>query len=228
MKSRKNINLKRVKGFCKLKSLIIILSLLVFTAGLQIAGISFDMPNADAAGKVTSDISGTIEINEYGAVIINYNIILKNTGTSDESLDDDIILYLPLEYKDNIKAYKFNSSSTIQGISFSTKGNNTLLTVNTNNNFKISPGKDEFVNIELILMDIVQPLFRDGLYYAIVPMVTSSNLHIDEQRLELRTPNSAPFYNISDYSIKDNTFNRRQQNFHEIAEITVLNITKND
>ena len=83
MKSRKYINLKRVNGFCKLKSLIIIVSLLVFTAGLQITGISFDIPNADAVGNITSDITSTIEINEFGVVIINYNIILKNSGTVD-------------------------------------------------------------------------------------------------------------------------------------------------
>ena len=72
MKSRKNINLKRVNGFCKLKSLIIIISLLVFTAGLQIAGISFDIPNADAVGNITSDITSTIEFTEVGSIIINY------------------------------------------------------------------------------------------------------------------------------------------------------------
>ena len=132
MKSRKNINLKRVNGFCKLKSLIIIISLLVFTAGLQIAGISFDIPNADAAGNITSDITSTIELTEVGSVVINYNMILKNSGASEESLNDNIILYLPLEYKDKINAYRFNSSSTIQGISFSTNLNNTLLTLNTN------------------------------------------------------------------------------------------------
>ena len=227
MKSRKNINLKRVNGVCKLKSLIIIISLLVFTAGLQIAGISFDIPNADAAGNITSDIISTIELTEFGSVVINYNMILKNSGTSAESLNDNIILYLPLEYKDNINAYRFNSSSTIQGISFSTNLNNTLLTLNTNG-FSVSPNKDEFVNIELILMNIVEPLGREGMYFINVPFITTSNLHIDEHRLNLRAPNSAPFYNISDYAVKSDTFSRSQQNHYEVATIRLLDITKND
>ena len=227
MKSRKNINLKRVNGFCKLKSLIIIISLLMFTAGLQIAGVSFNIPNADAAGNITSDIISTVEINEFGAIVINYNMILKNSGTSDESLNDNIILYLPLEYKDNINAYRFNSSSAIQGISFSTNLNNTLLTLNTNG-VSVSPNKDEFVNVELILMNIVEPLGREGMYYANVPFITSSNLNIDEYRLNLRAPNSAPFYNISDYVVKSDTFSRSQQNHYEVATVRVLDITKND
>ena len=227
MKSRKYINLKRVNVFCKLKSLIIIISLLMFTAGLQIAGVSFNIPNADAAGNITSDVISTIEINEFGAIVINYNMILKNSGTSDESLNDDIILYLPLEYKDNINAYRFNSSSAIQGISFSTNLNNTLLTLNTNG-VSVSPNKDEFVNVELILMNIVEPLGREGMYYANVPFITSSNLNIDEYRLNLRAPNSAPFYNISDYVVKTDTFSRSQQNHYEVATVRVLDITKND
>ena len=227
MKSRKNINLKRVNGFCKLKSLIIIISLLVFTAGLQIAGISFDIPNADAAGNITSDITSTIELTEVGSVVINYNMILKNSGASAESLNDNIILYLPLEYKDKINAYRFNSSSTIQGISFSTNLNNTLLTLNTNG-FSVSPNKEGFVNIELILMNIVEPLGREGMYFANIPFITTSNLHIDEHRLNLISPNSAPLYIISDYTIKGDTFSRRQQNHYEVATVRVIDITKND
>ena len=199
----------------------------MFTAGMQIAGVSFNIPNADAVGDITSDIISTIEINEFGAIVINYNMILKNSGTSDESLNDDIILYLPLEYKDNINAYRFNSSSAIQGISFSTNVNNTLLTLNTNG-VSVSPNKDEFVNVELILMNIVEPLGREGMYYANVPFITSSNLNIDEYRLNLRAPNSAPFYNISDYVVKSDTFSRSQQNHYEVATIRVLDITKND
>ena len=229
MKSRKNINLKRVKGFCKLKSLIIIISLLIFTAGLQITGISFEIPNADAAGNITSDILSTIEINEFGAVVINYNIILKNSGTTDEALNDGVILHLPLEYKENINAYRVNSSSTIQEISFSTKANNTILKVNTGNNFRVSPNNNEFINIELILVNIVTPLEREGLYYANVPFITTSNLHIDEHKLILRAPNSAPFYNISDYSLKgDSSFSRNQLSYYEVAETRVLNITEAD
>ena len=228
MKSRKYINLKRVNGFCKLKSLIIIVSLLVFTAGLQITGISFDIPNADAVGNITSDITSTIEINEFGVVIINYNIILKNSGTVDESLNDDIVLYLPLEFKENIRAYKLNSSSTIQGISFSTKSNNTLMTLKTDNNFKVSSDKDEFINVELMIMKILTSVDRDGMYYAKVPFITTSNLHIENQVVKLMVTNSMPFYNISDYVIKGSGFSRSQQNFYEVAELRVTNITKTD
>tara|TARA_B100001750_G_scaffold242947_1_gene257247 strand:- start:93 stop:1826 length:1734 start_codon:yes stop_codon:yes gene_type:complete len=199
----------------------------VFTAGLQIAGISFDIPNADAVGNITSDITSTIEFTEVGSIIINYNMILKNSGTSAESLNDNIVLYLPLEYKDNIKAYRFNSSSTIQGISFSTKLNNTLLTLNTNG-FSVSPNKDEFVNIELILMNIVEPLGREGMYFANVPFITTSNLHIDNLRINLRAPNSAPFYNISDYAVKSEAFSRSQQNHFEVATVAIEDVTKND
>ena len=228
MKSRKYINLKRVNGFCKLKSLIIIVSLLVFTAGLQITGISFDIPNAAAVGNITSDITSTIEINEFGVVIINYNIILKNSGTVDESLNDDIVLYLPLEFKENIRAYKLNSSSTIQGISFSTKSNNTLMTLKTDNNFKVSSDKDEFINVELMIMKILTSVDRDGMYYAKVPFITTSNLHIENQVVKLMVTNSMPFYNISDYVIKGSGFSRSQQNFYEVAELRVTNITKTD
>ena len=137
-------------------------------------------------------------------------------------------MYLPLEFKENIRAYKLNSSSTIQGISFSTKSNNTLMTLKTDNNFKVSSDKDEFINVELMIMKILTSVDRDGMYYAKVPFITTSNLHIENQVVKLMVTNSMPFYNISDYVIKGSGFSRSQQNFYEVAELRVTNITKTD
>ena len=46
--------------------------------------------------------------------------------------------------------------------------------------------------------------------------------------VEIRVPNSAPFYNISDYTIKGNAFSRSQQMNWEVAKAEFLNVTSND
>ena len=81
---------------------------------------------------------------------------------------------------------------------------------------------------KLMIMKILTSVDRDGMYYAKVPFITTSNLHIENQVVKLMVTNSMPFYNISDYVIKGSGFSRSQQNFYEVAELRVTNITKTD
>ena len=214
--------------FCKLKPLIIIISILIFIAGLQISNVFVDIPEAHASSHIESVLTSGIVINELGVVVINYNLKLSNSGQTEESLDNDIVLYLPLEFKNKIDGYRINSSTTNAELIISSNWKNTLLSVKTNGEFKISPNKEFYVNIELILTDILKSTERPGLYFAEVPIITTSNIHIDKEIVEIRVPNSAPFYNISDYTIKGNAFSRSQQVNWEVARAEFLNVTSND
>lgn len=214
--------------FCKLKPLIIIISILIFIAGLQISNVFVDIPEAHASSHIESVLTSGIVINELGVVVINYNLKLSNSGQTEESLDNDIVLHLPLEFKNKIDGYRINSSTTNAELIISSNWKNTLLSVKTNGEFKISPNKEFYVNIELILTDILKSTERPGLYFAEVPIITTSNIHIDKEMVEIRVPNSAPFYNISDYTIKGNAFSRSQQMNWEVARAEFLNVTSND
>ena len=214
--------------FCKLKPLIIIISILIFIAGLQISNVFVDIPEAHASSHIESVLTSRIVINELGVVVINYNLKLSNSGQTEESLDNDIVLHLPLEFKNKIDGYRINSSTTNAELIISSNWKNTLLSVKTNGEFKISPNKEFYVNIELILTDILKSTERPGLYFAEVPIITTSNIHIDKEIVEIRVPNSAPFYNISDYTIKGNAFSRSQQVGWEVAKTEFLNVTSND
>ena len=214
--------------FCKLKPLIIIISILIFIAGLQISNVFVDIPEAHASSHIESVLTSGIVINELGVVVINYNLKLSNSGQTEESLDNDIVLHLPLEFKNKIDGYRINSSTTNAELIISSNWKNTLLSVKTNGEFKISPNKEFYVNIELILTDILKSTERPGLYFAEVPIITTSNIHIDKEIVEIRVPNSAPFYNISDYTIKGNAFSRSQQMNWEVARAEFLNVTSND
>ena len=214
--------------FCKLKPLIIIISILIFIAGLQISNVFVDIPEAHASSHIESVLTSGIVINELGVVVINYNLKLSNSGQTEESLDNDIVLHLPLEFKNKIDGYRINSSTTNAELIISSNWKNTLLSVKTNGEFKISPNKEFYVNIELILTDILKSTERPGLYFAEVPIITTSNIHIDKEIVEIRVPNSAPFYNISDYTIKGNAFSRSQQMNWEVAKAEFLNVTSND
>ena len=214
--------------FCKLKPLIIIISILIFIAGLQISNVFVDIPEAHASSHIESVLTSRIVINELGVVVINYNLKLSNSGQTEESLDNDIVLHLPLEFKNKIDGYRINSSTTNAELIISSNWKNTLLSVKTNGEFKISPNKEFYVNIELILTDILKSTERPGLYFAEVPIITTSNIHIDKEIVEIRVPNSAPFYNISDYTIKGNAFSRSQQMNWEVARAEFLNVTSND
>ena len=214
--------------FCKLKPLIIIISILIFIAGLQISNVFVDIPEAHASSHIESVLTSGIVINELGVVVINYNLKLSNSGQTEESLDNDIVLHLPLEFKNKIDGYRINSSTTNAVLIISSNWKNTLLSVKTNGEFKISPNKEFYVNIELILTDILKSTERPGLYFAEVPIITTSNIHIDKEIVEIRVPNSAPFYNISDYTIKGNAFSRSQQMNWEVARAEFLNVTSND
>lgn len=214
--------------FCKLKPLIVIISILIFIAGLQISNVFVDIPEAHASSHIESVLTSEIVINELGVVVINYNLKLSNSGQTEESLDNDIVLHLPLEFKNKIDGYRINSSTTNAELIISSNWKNTLLSVKTNGEFKISPNKEFYVNIELILTDILKSTERPGLYFAEVPIITTSNIHIDKEILEIRVPNSAPFYNISDYTIKGNAFSRSQQMNWEVARAEFLNVTSND
>jgi len=214
--------------FCKLKPLIIIISILIFIAGLQISNVFVDIPEAHASRHIESVLTSGIVINELGVVVINYNLKLSNSGQTEESLDNDIVLHLPLEFKNKIDGYRIDSSTTNAELIISSNWKNTLLSVKTNGEFKISPNKEFYVNIELILTDILKSTERPGLYFAEVPIITTSNIHIDKEIVEIRVPNSAPFYNISEYTIKGNAFSRSQQVNWEVAKTEFLNVTSND
>ena len=214
--------------FCKLKPLIIIISILIFIAGLQISNVFVDIPEAHASSHIESVLTSGIVINELGAVVINYNLKLSNSGQTEESLDNDIVIHLPLEFENKIDGHRINSSATNTELIISSNANNTLLSVKTNSGFKISPNKESYVNIELILTDILKSTERPGLYFVEVPFVTTSNIHIDREIVEIRVPNSAPFYNISDYTIKGGAFTRSQQVYWELARAEFLNVTSND
>ncbi|HIC84292.1 MAG TPA: hypothetical protein EYO93_02745 [Nitrososphaerales archaeon] len=211
-----------------MKPLIVIISILIFIAGLQISNVFVDIPEAHASSHIESVLTSEIVINELGVVVINYNLKLSNSGQTEESLDNDIVLHLPLEFKNKIDGYRINSSTTNSELIISSNWKNTLLSVKTNGEFKISPNKEFYVNIELILTDILKSTERPGLYFAEVPIITTSNIHIDKEILEIRVPNSAPFYNISDYTIKGNAFSRSQQMNWEVARAEFLNVTSND
>ena len=187
-----------------------------------------DVPEAHASSHIESVLTSRIVINELGAVIINYNLILSNPGQTEESLNNDIVIHLPLEFKNKIDGHRINSSVTNAELTISSNFKNTLLTVKTNSEFKISPNKDSYVNIELILTDILKSTERPGLYFAEVPFVTTSNIHIDREIVEIRVPNSAPFYNISEYTIMNGGFSRSQQVYWELARAEFLDVTSND
>ena len=187
-----------------------------------------DIPEANASSHIESILTSEIVINELGVVVINYNLKLSNSGQTEESLDNDIVIHLPLEFENKIDGHRINSSTTNAELIISSNWKNTLLSVKTNGGFKISPNKESYVNIELILTDILKSTERPGLYFAEVPFVTTSNIHIDKEIVEIRVPNSAPFYNISEYTIKGNTFSRSQQVYWEVARAEFLNVTSND
>ena len=100
--------------FYKLKSLITIIALMVFIAGLQISGGFLYIPNAQGAGNVSMDIKSTIEINELGILESNYNLLVKNSGQTSETINKGIVLYLPLSYQNKIDAYRMNSSLDVE------------------------------------------------------------------------------------------------------------------
>jgi hypothetical protein len=186
------------------------------------------MPEAHASSHIESVLTSGITINELGVVVINYNLKLSNSGQTEESLNNDIVIHLPLEFKNKIDGHRINSSATNPELTISSNAKNTILSVKTNSEFKISPNKESYVNIELILTDILKSTERPGLYFAEIPVVTTSNIHIDREIVEIRVPNSAPFYNISDYTIKGIPFSRSQQMNWEIARVEFLNVTSND
>ena len=187
-----------------------------------------DVPEAHASSHIESVLTSRIVINELGAVIINYNLILSNPGQTEESLNNDIVIHLQLEFKNKIDGHRINSSVTNAELTISSNAKNTLLSVKTNSGFKISPNKESYVNIELILTDILKSTERPGLYFAEVPFVTTSNIHIDREIVEIRVPNSAPFYNISEYTIMNGGFSRSQQVYWELARAEFLDVTSND
>ena len=215
--------------FYKLKSLITIIALMVFIAGLQISGGFLYIPNAQGAGNVSMDIKSTIEINELGILESNYNLLVKNSGQTSETINKGIVLYLPLSYQNKIDAYRMNSSLDVE-LSISKNFKNTVLKIDNNNGIILSPDKEEYVNIELRIRDALNATERDGLYFATIPMLTTSNIDINRLDLTLRVPDSAPFYNISDYSPakSEGGFGRETQSYIEIAKTTFSNITKND
>ena len=95
------------------------------------------MPEAHASSHIESVLTSEITINELGVVIINYNLKLSNSGQTEESLNNDIVIHLPLEFKNKIDGHRINSSATNPELTISSNAKNTILSVKTNSEFKI-------------------------------------------------------------------------------------------
>ena len=208
-------------NFYKLKvATIIILSLFIFSVMPLVHSQNETISLDDIS--VSTRLENNIEITELGVVVINYRLTLDNFGTVDQTIKQDIIFHLPTEYYREIDAYNvispFNHKLTI-----SRDYNNTLIILQTDENFIIQSGEDVGIEVELVLKDIVIGVTeREGMYKVLLPIIPTSNLHIDRQDMDIVVPNSIPFYNIS------TTADRSQQMYFEIAEQGFDNITRID
>lgn len=206
-------------NFYKLKVVtIIILSLFIFSVMPLVYTQNETISLNDIS--VSTRLENNIEITELGVVVINYRFTLDNFGTVDQTIKQDIIFHLPIEYYREIDAYNvispFNHKLTI-----SRDYNNTLIILQTDENFIIPSGEDVGIEVELVLKDIIIGVTeREGMYKVLLPIIPTSNLHIDRQDMDIVVPNSIPFYNISA------TADRSQQMYFEIAEQGFDNVTR--
>lgn len=200
--------------FCKLKVSILIISLLFL--------LSF-MPNVQ--GQINDDFITTLEsdiiITEVGSGIINYRFSVTNNGLTAGTFDEDLIFYLPLEYEKKIIGYNIISSSE-HIVSFSKDRKNVLIKIETLKPMSINSGADIAIELELVIGDFIEKTERVGMYKALVPLVTSTNLLIHLEKVSVQVPESAPFVNVTEQ------WERRQELYAEFQETSFNNVERKD
>ena len=200
--------------FCKLKVSILIISLLFL--------LSF-VPNVQ--GQINDDFITTLEsdiiITEVGSGIINYRFSVTNNGLTAGTFDEDLIFYLPLEYEKKISGHNIISSSE-HIVSFSKDRKNVLIKIETLKPISINSGADIGIELELVIDDFIEKTERVGMYKALVPLVTSTNLLIHLEKVSVQVPESAPFVNVTEQ------WERRQELYAEFQETSFNNVERKD
>lgn len=200
--------------FCKLKVSILIISLLFL--------LSF-VPNIQ--GQINDDFITTLDssiiITEIGSGIINYRFTVTNNGLAAGTFDEDLIFYLPLEYEKKIIGHNIISPLE-HTISFSKDNKNVLVKIETLKPMSINSGADIGIELELVLGDFIEKTDRNGMYKALVPLVTSTNLLINLERVSVEVPQSAPFVNVTEQ------WERRQEIYSELQETSFNNVERKD
>jgi len=200
--------------FCKLKVSILIISLLFL--------LSF-VPNVQ--GQINDDFITTLDSNiiitEIGSGIINYRFSVTNNGLTAGTFDEDLIFYLPLEYEKKISGHNIISSSE-HIVSFSKDRKNVLIKIETLKPISINSGADIGIELELVIDDFIEKTERVGMYKALVPLVTSTNLLIHLEKVSVQVPESAPFVNVTEQ------WERRQELYAEFQETSFNNVERKD
>ena len=200
--------------FCKLKVSILIISLLFL--------LSF-VPNVQ--GQINDDFITTLDSNiiitEIGSGIINYRFSVTNNGLTAGTFDEDLIFYLPLEYEKKISGHNIISSSE-HIVSFSKDRKNVLIKIETLKPMSINSGADIAIELELVIGDFIEKTERVGMYKALVPLVTSTNLLIHLEKVSVQVPESAPFVNVTEQ------WERRQELYAEFQETSFNNVERKD
>ena len=200
--------------FCKLKVSILIISLLFL--------LSF-VPNVQ--GQINDDFITTLDSNiiitEIGSGIINYRFSVTNNGLTAGTFDEDLIFYLPLEYEKKISGHNIISSSE-HIVSFSKDRKNVLIKIETLKPMSINSGADIAIELELVIGDFIEKTERVGMYKALVPLVTSTNLLIHLEKVSVEVPGSAPFMNVTEQ------WERRQELYTEFQETSFNNVERKD
>jgi len=200
--------------FCKLKVSILIISLLFL--------LSF-VPNVQ--GQINDDFITTLDSNiiitEIGSGIINYRFSVTNNGLTAGTFDEDLIFYLPLEYEKKISGHNIISSSE-HIVSFSKDRKNVLIKIETLKPISINSGADIGIELELVIDDFIEKTERVGMYKALVPLVTSTNLLIHLEKVSVEVPGSAPFMNVTEQ------WERRQELYTEFQETSFNNVERKD
>ena len=200
--------------FCKLKVSILIISLLFI--------LSF-LPNVQ--GQINDDFITTLESNiiitEIGSGIINYRFSVTNDGLAAGTFDEDLIFYLPLEYEKKIIGHNIISSSE-HIVSFSKDRKHVLVKIETLEPMSINSGADIAIELELIIGDFIEKTERVGMYKALVPLVTSTNLLINLEKVSVQVPESAPFVNVTEQ------WDRRQELYYQFQETSFSNVERKD
>ena len=86
----------------------------------------------------------------------------------------------------------------------------------------INSGADIGIELELVLGDFIEKTDRNGMYKALVPLVTSTNLLINLERVSVEVPQSAPFVNVTEQ------WERRQEIYSELQETSFNNVERKD
>jgi hypothetical protein len=181
------------------------------------------VPNVQ--GQINDDFITTLDSNiiitEIGSGIINYRFSVTNNGLTAGTFDEDLIFYLPLEYEKKISGHNIISSSE-HIVSFSKDRKNVLIKIETLKPISINSGADIGIELELVIDDFIEKTERVGMYKALVPLVTSTNLLIHLEKVSVEVPGSAPFMNVTEQ------WERRQELYTEFQETSFNNVERKD